>query len=694
MSTERSAPSGPPPDFRAWFEAAPGLALVLAPDLRIVAASQAYLQAMQARREDLVGRPVAQALPVGWPAGPDAADGPGAHSAASSLQELQASLQRVLHTGRADVMAPLQRRVPRAAAEGGGFELRHWRCTHVPVPDAAGRVAWVIHHLEDVTGLVQQQAANQALAERNTQLADASRQKSEFMSGMSHELRTPLNAIIGFSEMLKEGLAGALSPQQKEYASHIFDAGEHLLALINDLLDLAKIEAGRVDMDIAAVDLDALLHDSLTIVQDKARAQHLRLWLELHEPLGPVGADARRLRQILYNLLSNAAKFTPPGGEILLQARCVGRSAAERALPGFAAGRRLPLPDSAFDQFIEISVTDSGPGMEAADLDKLFMPFMQVGQAARRSEGTGLGLAMVHRLARLHEGAVAVTAQPGRGSCFTVWLPRRPPPCEPVPSGVVPVPVPSACTALLVEDDDQAAALMTAQLHHVGFATRRARSAEEALAMAGEPGFVPALITLDVVLPGMDGWELMTQLKGLPRWRDVPLVVVSVEAHHGLGFSLGASLVLQKPVARDELVRGLERLGFSQQRAADTTVLVVDDDAIAVEIIASHLHQSGYGVLRAFGGQEGIELATRHHPDLIALDLEMPGVSGFDVVQALKADPSTAGIPITVVTARELSHEDRRQLSGYISAIHSKKGFAESHFLEEVQRAMRRRTEH
>ena len=190
------------------------------------------------------------------------------------------------------------------------------------------------------------------------------------------------------------------------------------------------------------------------------------------------------MRQILYNLLSNAAKFTPAGGEILLQARYVDRTAAAQALPGFAAGRRLPLPDSAFDQFIQISVTDSGPGMEAADLDKLFMPFMQVGQAARRSEGTGLGLAMVHRLTRLHEGAVAVTTQPGRGSCFTVWLPRRPPPCGPVPAGLVPVPMPAACTALLVEDDDQAAALMTAQLHHLGFTTRRARSGSRTPATA------------------------------------------------------------------------------------------------------------------------------------------------------------------------------------------------------------------
>ena len=725
-----------PPAFRAWFEAVPGLYLVLTPQLIIVAASDAYLQATMTRREDLLGRGLFEAFPDN----PDDAE-------ASGMRHLHASLQRVLSTGRGDAMALQKYDVRRPVAEGGGFEARYWSPFNSPVLDGQGAVAWIIHRVEDVTEFVRlkqagaeqtrrteellsrseameaeiyaraQQVAqfndrlqqtnadllareerlnrltgelevvNAELAEKNRLLEESSRMKSEFMSNMSHELRTPLNAIIGFSEMLKDGLSGTLSAQQTSYATHIFGAGEHLLALINDLLDLAKIEAGRVDMDFTALNFDAVLRDSLSIVQDKARAHRIALRLEMPEPLGRGLCDARRVKQILYNLLSNATKFTPAGGQVVLRARLVGRATVTGgALPGFATGRRLPLPPSAFDQFIEISVTDSGVGMSPADLERLFTPFIQVGQNSRRSEGTGLGLAMVHRLALLHEGSVAVTSEPGRGSCFTVWLPRRPLVAEPTPRG--PRPQAAMPVALLVEDDERAAALMSAQLHALGLSIRRAVSAEEALAMASQATFLPDLVITDVMLPGMDGWQLMGQLKQLPRWSEVPLVVVSVVANHAIGFSLGASLVLQKPIARDELVRGLERLGFERARARETTVLVVDDDAIAVEVMASHLNQSGYAVLRAFDGQQGIAMALRHRPNLIALDLEMPGVSGFEVVQALKANPATAAIPITVVTARQLSAEDRGLLHGHIAAILDKDGFTPGHFADEVRRAL------
>lgn len=729
------APADALPDFRAWFEAVPGLYLVLTPRLTIAAASDAYLRATMTRREDLLGRHLFDAFPDN----PDDAQ-------ATGVRHLHASLQRVLQSGRGDAMALQKYDVRRPAADGGGFEERYWSPFNSPVLDAQGRVAWIIHRVEDVTEFVrlkqagaeqtrrteellsrseameaeiyaraqqvaqfndrlqqtnadlrareerlrrltdELEAVNCELAEKNRLLEEASRMKSEFMSNMSHELRTPLNAIIGFSEMLKDGLAGTLSAQQVGFATHIFGAGEHLLALINDLLDLAKIEAGRVDMDLAAVDFDALLRGSLSIVQDGARTRRITLRLELPEPLGLSLADERRVKQILYNLLSNATKFTPAGGQVMLRARPVSRATVMGALPGFAVGRRLPLPASAHDDFVEISVSDSGVGMSPADMDRLFTPFTQVGQNSRRAEGTGLGLAMVHRLALLHEGSVAVTSEPGRGSCFTVWLPRRPLASAPAfpglrAQGAAPV-------ALLVEDDERAAALMSAQLHALGLSTRRAISAEEALALAGSGSFLPDLIILDVVLPGMDGWQLMGQLKQVPRWSEVPVVVVSVVADHAIGFSLGASLVLQKPIARDELVRGLERLGFERSRARETTVLVVDDDVIAVEIMASHLSQSGYTVLRAFDGQEGIAMAARHRPNLIALDLEMPGVSGFEVVQALKADPTTAAIPITVVTARQLSAEDRGLLHGQIAAILGKDGFTPDHFADEVRRAL------
>jgi CheY-like chemotaxis protein len=309
----------------------------------------------------------------------------------------------------------------------------------------------------------------------------------------------------------------------------------------------------------------------------------------------------------------------------------------------------------------------------------------------RSVEGTGLGLVMVHRLAELHGGTVAVTSEVGRGSCFTVWLPWSDR-IESTHAGqpVRAKPVPARPQALVVEDNGEAAVLLMAQLESQGFAVRRVPSAEGALALVDE--YTPDLITLDIRLPGMDGWELLARLQTIPHWSEVPVVVVSVVADHGKGFSLGASLVLQKPIERGALARGLERLGLKPDAQHSISVLVIDDDAATVELLASQLSQHSYVVLRALGGREGIELARRRHPDVITLDLEMPEVNGFDVVEALKAAPDTAQIPIVVITARNLSATDRRRLDGHISNIVGKSAaFNEEEFVGEVQRALARR---
>jgi len=267
---------------------------------------------------------------------------------------------------------------------------------------------------------------NVQLEEFNARLQEQSRFKSEFLSNMSHELRTPLNAIIGFSELLKEGMAGGLSDQQRGYAGHIFKSGHHLLALINDVLDLSKIEAGKVDIRIERVDLEAALAEALTMLNVRAREHEIRLVAQHLNTPRSLGADRRRLRQILLNLLSNAIKFSPNGGTVAIAVHDVDRSRAANGLPGFDDGMRMPLAASEFDRFVEISVTDSGIGIGADDLPRLFAPFTQVENVlTQAAEGTGLGLMMVHRLAELHCGAVAVTSELGRGSCFTVWLPWR-----------------------------------------------------------------------------------------------------------------------------------------------------------------------------------------------------------------------------------------------------------------------------
>jgi signal transduction histidine kinase/CheY-like chemotaxis protein len=531
------------------------------------------------------------------------------------------------------------------------------------------------------------ESLNAQLGDSNQQLQEQSRFKSEFLANMSHELRTPLNAVIGFSEMLRDGLAGD-SEKQRSFASHIFRSGHHLLALINDILDLSKIEAGKAEISVEPVHLESALADAVALILQQAQTKRIQVVVDHLGAPDVIHADRRRFQQILLNLLANATKFTPEGGVVRLSVRDVDKAHATGALPGFGEGMRMPLRAGRFERFAEISISDTGIGIAIEDLRRLFVPFTQVRNALTRSrEGTGLGLVMVHRLAELHGGTVAVTSAPGRGSCFTVWLPLR----GDLPASADAAPAlsterPQSPLALIVEDHDEAAELMRVQLEGSGFRVRRVASAEAALALVD--AFVPDVITLDILLPGMDGWEFLARLKDTSTWDSVPVVVVSVAADHGRGFSLGAALVLQKPIGRDALAKGLAHLGLASKPERAVTVLVIDDDASAVELLATQLRQRQYIVLRALGGREGIELARQFQPDLIALDLEMPDVNGFDVVEALKGEAVTARIPIVVVTAKDLTPADRSHLNGHILEIVGKAEFNHGRFISEVQRAL------
>jgi two-component system NtrC family sensor kinase len=279
------------------------------------------------------------------------------------------------------------------------------------------------------------QAANRELESRqleivqtNRELASANHAKTEFLATMSHELRTPLIAILGFSEILVDGKAGKLAPRQREYVGHIGDSGTHLLALINDILDVSKIEAGKVELDLEPVDLDGLLTNTVAIVRERALARRIRLEVSGSGRSEPLLVDRRRLKQIAYNLLSNAVKFTSDGGVVSLRASLVDRHQASTGLPGFETGMRTPLPDNELQGFVQISVCDTGIGISSEDMARLFTPFTQIkSNLTRTTEGTGLGLVIVSRLVGLHGGAVAVTSTPGTGSCFSIWLPWRTP---------------------------------------------------------------------------------------------------------------------------------------------------------------------------------------------------------------------------------------------------------------------------
>jgi PAS domain S-box-containing protein len=405
----------------------------------------------------------------------------------------------------------------------------------------------------------------QTLRQKNVELEDASRMKSEFLANMSHELRTPLNAIIGFSEVLRDGLMGEMTGQQRGHIGDIFSSGKHLLSLINDILDLSKVEAGKMTLDLEPVPASSLFVNSLSIIKEKAATRHIRLSLDADEELGTIQADARKVKQIVYNLLSNAVKFTGEGGQVTLRTGRVPRADVGQ-LSSSWTGRRFPLADNEFAEFLEVSVTDTGIGISLEGLEHLFKPFSQIDSGlARKFEGTGLGLAMVKLLAELHGGTVAVESAVGKGSCFTVWLPLRATEAGALTVANAPAAprigaLAGARTALVVEDDVASSELIRVQLEAEGFAVLHAASAEAGLVLADQQPL--SLITLDITLPGMDGWGFLSRLKQVPALGRIPVVIISTVADRNKGFALGAAAVMQKPISRQELHESLVELGL------------------------------------------------------------------------------------------------------------------------------------
>jgi PAS domain S-box-containing protein len=534
----------------------------------------------------------------------------------------------------------------------------------------------------------------ETLQQTNVELEQASRMKSEFLANMSHELRTPLNAIIGFSELLKDGLVGELAPRQRGFIGDIFNSGNHLLSLINDILDLSKVEAGKMELDLEPVPVADLFVNSLSIIREKAAQRHVRLELDAGSLLGTIRVDARKVKQILYNLLSNAVKFSDDGGHVILSAtRVPGDEVGQPS--GSWTSRGFTAPAGEYAEYLRISVSDNGIGIAEAGLDQLFRPFTQIDSGLdRKFEGTGLGLAMVKLLAELHGGAVAMESAEGVGSVFTVWLPMRAetdavagrartPDAARIdePAGVR--------TALIVEDDLKSAELIRLQLEAEGFRVVHATTAEEALILAVQQPL--SLITLDIMLPDMDGWELLARIKQRPLLRRIPVVIISIVADPTKGFSLGAAAVMQKPISRQDLFESLADLGMMPPKGETLRILVVDDDPAAVDVMAERVIEMAGTVLRAHGGAEAIETARHELPDVILLDLLMPYVSGFDVVTALQERPETARIPILVITSKQVTAEDRASLNGHVTAIMEKANFRPGRLTDEIRRATRGR---
>lgn len=510
---------------------------------------------------------------------------------------------------------------------------------------------------------------------KNRELEQANKAKSEFLTNMSHELRTPLNSVIGFSELLERQLFGPLNDRQMEYVRDIKESGEHLLALINDILDLSKIEAGAMELDLSEVSLPGLLQGSIRMFREKAMQKNIELGLQVDERVGQVVADARKIKQVVFNLLSNALKFTPEGGIVELSAVME-------------------------DNNVMVRVRDTGIGIPEEDREKIFREFSQVdGSLSRRHEGTGLGLALSKKLVEMHGGKLWVNSVLGVGSEFIFSLPGEPAPVtagvrvDRPARGMLAVPSPGKePLVLVVEDDDREARLIETYLKNEGYRVARAVNGRQGLEMAQK--LYPQVITLDIMMPVMDGWGLLKRLQADRELRGIPVIIVSVVGDLKKSLDFGASEVLVKPFD-PVILAGIVRNRLNQNTMPvprrSPTILVIDDDPRAVEIIAGNLASQGYRVLKAYGGAEGIRRAREDGIDLILLDLMMPGVNGFEVVQTIKRDPRLQHVPVIVLTAKILTRWDYEKLQGLVEAVKEKGGFSPTSLLAEVRRVLERR---
>ena len=505
------------------------------------------------------------------------------------------------------------------------------------------------------TGIVAERssmlAEKEALASRLSATVEAlraaSRAKSDFLASMSHELRTPLSAILGFSDLMRhERVVDESVTVPLEWVEHVHRGGEHLLALVNDVLDLSKVEAGRMELRLESFDLGSAVAELVNGVRPLADRKDLTIAVDVGS--FALVADRGRFRQVLYNLVSNAIKFTPQGGRITI-------SAAE---------------DSGD---VRLSVADTGVGIAPEDLPLIFDEFKQVGLAKDREGGTGLGLALARRLLQAHEGSIDVESTVGEGTTFTIRLPRRSEAGAPahVEAARIEPSVAAGRDILVIEDDPSAIRLLREYLEPVGYTLRAAPDGEQGLAMAA--GQRPLAILLDVLVPRVDGWEVLRTLKADERLRDVPVVMVTVVDEREVGLALGAVDYLVKPVQRDALLACLERIGL---RATATErpprILTVDDEPAALRLVEGYLAGSGFDVLQASSGREALELVNEHEIDLVICDLIMPDIDGFGVVAQLKADARTAPIPILICTAHDLSPSEKDRLHGQILGIVSK----------------------
>jgi GAF domain-containing protein/CheY-like chemotaxis protein len=494
------------------------------------------------------------------------------------------------------------------------------------------------------------------LEDKGREIEVANRHKSEFLANMSHELRTPLNAIIGYSEMLEEDAAdldgGRLVPDLEK----INAAGKHLLELINAVLDLSKIEAGKMELYLEDFDVPRLVQDIAAVIKPLAEKNGNRLEATCAADAGIMHADITKVRQSLFNLLSNACKFTQQG-TVSLE---VAREPSENG------------------DWLRFEVRDTGIGMTPEQMGRLFQEFGQAdASVARRYGGTGLGLALSRRLARMMGGDIGVESLVGRGSAFTLRLPAETPEAPPKPPALAPSGTGEAGTVLVIDDEADVRDIVQRFLAREGFRVVTAASAEEGLARARE--VQPDAITLDVLMPGMDGWAALSALKSSAETADIPVVMLTIVDDRNLGYALGAADYLSKPIDRERLAAVLAHY------RRDLPVLVVDDDADFRQLLRRALERDGFGVIEAENGRVALLRAREAPPGLVLLDLLMPEMDGFEFVLEFRRHAEWRQIPVVIITARDLSAEDHQRLNGQVERVLQKGGRSRDALLAEVR---------
>jgi adenylate cyclase len=576
------------------------------------------------------------------------------------------SFREILETGVARHMMPkewIADRLRQHAEPHSVVEYRYQGDRWVRISERKTQDGGTVAVYTDITELKRRQME---LEEAREQAEQASRIKSQFLASMSHELRTPLNAIIGYSEILQEDVVDLGRDNLVSDLKKIEDAGRHLLRLINDILDLSKVEAGRMDVFIEDVEIVPLLEEVRAIIAPLADKNSNVTEFRMAEDLGTMRTDRTKLKQSLLNILSNASKFTDNGRLTLVADR-------------FESNRPM----------VRFAISDTGIGMTEAQLGRLFEAFSQAdASTTKKYGGTGLGLAITRHFCQLLGGDVTVSSRPGEGSTFTITLPDRP--STPTQLKLADVPIQSgelddAPTVLVVDDDPAARDLLTANLKSTGYRLVQAANGEEALRLART--IRPDAITLDVIMPKPNGWEVLSALKADANLRDIPVIIVTVLSDRGIGLSLGAVDVLTKPVDRARLTSLIHSL-----LRRDGPVLVVEDDAGAREMIRQTIEKMGLLVAEAVDGRRALAWLGDHPaPAMIVLDLIMPEMDGFEVLDALAAHAQWREIPVIVITAKQLTAAEHERLLRQAQKVIAKGSASRLDIAAAISAAVRRR---